>query len=228
MPGPERRTASTSSSAGPDRALGVVLVGRRGAPHRHHRVADELLDGPAVAADDLARRARSSGSGARGPSSASRPSANGVKPTRSANRTETRRRSATWLVARGTLGRRRSGPGRRRQHARRAGRERSRALRAELGVGQIGRAAGRARAASGVAHSVQNLRRPGSRCRSRADHAVAVSCFTGPACASIAEAAVGPDPAAVAVVSPRRVVPAPGPSRRARRGYAARAGSRPG
>ena len=36
----------------PDRALGVVLVGDRGAPQRHHGVADELLDGAAVAVDD--------------------------------------------------------------------------------------------------------------------------------------------------------------------------------
>ena len=39
----------------PDAALGVVLVGRRGAPHGHHRVADELLDRAAVALDLLAR-----------------------------------------------------------------------------------------------------------------------------------------------------------------------------
>ena len=48
-----RRTASTSSRAGPDGPLGVVLVGRRCAPDRHHRVADELLDRAAVAADDV-------------------------------------------------------------------------------------------------------------------------------------------------------------------------------
>ncbi len=39
--------------AGPHGSLGVVLVGRRGAPDGHHRVADELLDGAAVAADDV-------------------------------------------------------------------------------------------------------------------------------------------------------------------------------
>ena len=38
-----------------DRALGVVLVCDRGAPDRHHRVADELLDRAAVAPDDVAR-----------------------------------------------------------------------------------------------------------------------------------------------------------------------------
>ena len=43
---------------GPHRALGVVLVGRRGTPDGHHRVTDELLDRPAVAADDLRRRSK--------------------------------------------------------------------------------------------------------------------------------------------------------------------------
>ena len=38
----------------PDRALGVVLVGRRRPPDRHHGVADELLDETAVALDRLA------------------------------------------------------------------------------------------------------------------------------------------------------------------------------
>ena len=37
-----------------DATLGVVLVGDRRAPHRHHRVADELLDGPAVSVDHVA------------------------------------------------------------------------------------------------------------------------------------------------------------------------------
>ena len=36
-----------------DRALGVVLERGRRAPDRHDRIADELLDGPAVRADDL-------------------------------------------------------------------------------------------------------------------------------------------------------------------------------
>jgi hypothetical protein len=36
----------------PDGALGVVLRGRRRAPDRHNRVADELLDGAAVARDE--------------------------------------------------------------------------------------------------------------------------------------------------------------------------------
>ena len=38
------------------RELGVVLGGDRRSPDRHHRVADELLDVPAVAADDLPGR----------------------------------------------------------------------------------------------------------------------------------------------------------------------------
>ena len=41
---------------GAHRSLGVVLAGDRGAPDGHHRIADELLDGAAVAADDLADR----------------------------------------------------------------------------------------------------------------------------------------------------------------------------
>ena len=53
---PSARTASTSSSAGADGALGVVLVGGRRAPDGHHGVADELLDRAAVALDDLARQ----------------------------------------------------------------------------------------------------------------------------------------------------------------------------
>ena len=35
----------------PHRPLGVVLLRDRRAPHRHDRVADELLDRPAVATD---------------------------------------------------------------------------------------------------------------------------------------------------------------------------------
>ena len=63
---PAARTASTSSRPGPDRPLGVVLVGRRGAPDGHHGVADELLDRAAVAPDRPPTRARSSATGARG------------------------------------------------------------------------------------------------------------------------------------------------------------------
>ena len=55
MPAPSAGTASTSSSAGADGALGVVLVGGRRAPDGHHGIADELLDRAAVALDDVAR-----------------------------------------------------------------------------------------------------------------------------------------------------------------------------
>ena len=41
---------------GADGPLGVVLARDRRAPDRHHRVADELLDRPAVAVDNAARR----------------------------------------------------------------------------------------------------------------------------------------------------------------------------
>ncbi len=40
---------------GPDRPLGVVFVRDRCPPHGHDRVADELLDDPAVALDDRSR-----------------------------------------------------------------------------------------------------------------------------------------------------------------------------
>ena len=44
MPGPEQVHGLDQLEAGPDGALGVVLVGGGRAPHRHHGVADELLD----------------------------------------------------------------------------------------------------------------------------------------------------------------------------------------
>ena len=43
----------------PHGALGIVLVGDGGAPHRHDGVADELLDRPAVAGDDRRGTSRS-------------------------------------------------------------------------------------------------------------------------------------------------------------------------
>ena len=72
-------------------ALGIVLVRDRRAPDGHHRVADELLDGAAVAVDDVAREVEVACVSSSRTSSASRRSANGVNPTRSANRTETSR-----------------------------------------------------------------------------------------------------------------------------------------
>ena len=52
MPGAERADRVDQLQAGPDRPLGVILARDRRAPHGHHRIADELLDGAAVAADD--------------------------------------------------------------------------------------------------------------------------------------------------------------------------------
>ena len=49
---PRAVTIATSSKARTHGALGVVLVRDRHAPHRHHRVTDELLDHPAIATDD--------------------------------------------------------------------------------------------------------------------------------------------------------------------------------
>ena len=87
-----------------DRPLGVVLVGDRGAPHRHHGIADELLDDAAVAVDDDAGSLEIAGPGGR----ASSPDRGRprwiVKPTRSANRTETTRRSVATARGSATVG----------------------------------------------------------------------------------------------------------------------------
>ena len=53
--GPERLDGVDQVEGGADGPLGVVLAGDRRAPDGHHRVADELLDGAAVALDDVAR-----------------------------------------------------------------------------------------------------------------------------------------------------------------------------
>ena len=50
---PERLDCVDKLQAGPDRPLGVVLMGDRRTPDRHDRVADELLDRPPIAADDI-------------------------------------------------------------------------------------------------------------------------------------------------------------------------------
>ena len=87
---------------GPDGALGVVLVRDRRSPERHHRVADELLDDPAVALHDLAALLEVAGQELPDLLGVAR-SESVVKPTRSANSTETRRRSVVG-AARGTAG----------------------------------------------------------------------------------------------------------------------------
>ncbi len=51
---PEVTDGLDQLEGGANGPLGVVLVGHRRAPDGHHRVADELLDGAAVAIDDLA------------------------------------------------------------------------------------------------------------------------------------------------------------------------------
>jgi hypothetical protein len=52
-PGIERADRVDKLEGGPDASLGIVLVGGRGSPDRHDRVADELLDGPAIAGDQV-------------------------------------------------------------------------------------------------------------------------------------------------------------------------------
>jgi hypothetical protein len=48
-----RTNAIAQVQGRPKRALGIVAMGGRQAEDRHHRVADELLDGPAVLGDDV-------------------------------------------------------------------------------------------------------------------------------------------------------------------------------
>ena len=139
----ERRDRRDEVERRPDRALGVVLGRGRRPPHGHHRVADELLDGPAVQLDQASARVEVPREqlahllGSRGSESV-------VKPTRSANSTETTRRSAAG--ARRLAGR----------CSRRITRERRTALVAEfarlVGVPQAGQIAAKA-----VPHPPQNF-----------------------------------------------------------------------
>jgi hypothetical protein len=55
--GAERRDRRHQIQGGPHGPFGIFFRRHRGAPHGHHRIADELLDHPAVAADDRARDA---------------------------------------------------------------------------------------------------------------------------------------------------------------------------
>ena len=63
MPGPTAPDGVDELEGGPDGTLGVVLAGGRRAPDGHDRVADELLDRPAVAPDDLGREVEVAGQG---------------------------------------------------------------------------------------------------------------------------------------------------------------------
>ena len=75
------------------RPLGVVLLGYRGAPDRHHRVSDEFLDAAAVPLDEPSgdvEVAREQVAHVLGVAMFREV----VKPTRSANSTDTRRRSS--------------------------------------------------------------------------------------------------------------------------------------
>ena len=60
-PGPETRDARRPARAPRDGPLGIVLVRHRRAPDRHDRVADELLDGAAIAADHVGREVEVAG-----------------------------------------------------------------------------------------------------------------------------------------------------------------------
>ncbi len=59
--GVERRQRVADLPGGPHGAQGIVLVDHRDPEHRHHGVADELLDGPAVALDHAAHHGEVAG-----------------------------------------------------------------------------------------------------------------------------------------------------------------------
>ena len=62
-PGPDGSDGVDELEGGPHGALGVVLAGGRRSPDRHDGIADELLDRPAVAPDDLRRELEVAGQG---------------------------------------------------------------------------------------------------------------------------------------------------------------------
>ena len=152
---PRRLDPVDDLQGGADRALRVVLVRDRRAPHRHDRVADELLDDAAVPLHRVGRGVEVAPSIAR-TSSASRASENVVKPTRSTNRTDTSRRSVP-PAPRARRSARPAGspsrPARRRAVDPHSPQNLSSAA---LAVPQVGQAS-----ASRWPHSLQNLR-PGS------------------------------------------------------------------
>ena len=82
------------AQTGPNRPFGIVLVRHRGAEHRHHGVADELLDRAAEALDFRPNPGVIGRSRARTSSGSAR-SAAAVKPTRSQNSTDTTFRSSS-------------------------------------------------------------------------------------------------------------------------------------
>ncbi len=92
----------------PNGALGVLLGGHRSAPHRHHGVADELLDHTAVAGDHRSGDVEVAGEQLTNLLRIA-DSDSGVKPTRSQNSTEHMRRSATGSSANGVVGAARQG-----------------------------------------------------------------------------------------------------------------------
>ena len=142
---------------GANRPLGVILMGRRHTPDCHDRVTDELLGGAAIAPDHLACRVEVPRQHVPRVLRVADPPRKVVKPTRSANRTLTSRRSAA-----------RAGACRRRPSAGAAAPPRSRPDRRPSGwcrtrrrtwpPAAFERAAGRAGGARGcVPHSAQNL-----------------------------------------------------------------------
>ena len=134
---PERPDGVDELEAGPHRPLGVVLVGDRRAPDRHDRVADELLDRPAVAGDHLAGELEVAGEGV---ADLLRVALLGEGGEADEVGEEDRDEPALGDGGGGRPGGRTA---RRRRGRRCSGDERGRALAAELRVGAVGRSAGR-------------------------------------------------------------------------------------
>ena len=133
---PERADRVDELERGPDGALGVVLVGGRRAPHGHDRVADELLDRAAVAADDVARQVEVAGQQLAGVLGVA-----ALGERREADEVGEQDRDEAALGDRACV--RRGRPAARR--SRRRGRQRLGALAAELLARLVEGAAGRAR-----------------------------------------------------------------------------------
>ena len=158
MVGPRRAHRVDELEAGPDRPLGVVLVRGRRAPDRHDGVADELLDRPAVAADDVAREVEVA---AQQLARLLRVAPLGERREADEVGEEDRHEAALGDGHLGRGRRRDGGLGRSgRRGAGGGGRERARALGAELGRGRVGRAAVRAHRRRGATRTRCRTWRP--------------------------------------------------------------------
>ena len=124
--GPERLNRGHQVQRGPDGPFGVRIRRGRSPPHRHYRVPDELLDGPAVTADDCPRHPEVAGQQLTDrlgiPRLGQRGKAHQVTEQHRAH-PPFGHRLAAWR--RGVPGRRASGPARNRRPGRNGRRERT-------------------------------------------------------------------------------------------------------